>query len=253
MKDDARIDLLREVKEVLDKHEIEFWLTGGTLLGAVRDGRFISWDPDIDFGTWYTNLSGNAMRLVAKELSDKGFKTYIQEIPTPHMHVQHREEEVYLDLNFWRLIDDKAIVPAREPRRLIGTFLSYFSEALSTPYLYEVDFRAKPYIRNFIKRILVKVSRALPSLSRMRLARIVAAVYEKIGTRDVSRVVPADHFRDLSVITFYGMEFRVPAKTEEYLVFKYGENWRIPRRDWVTNRDDGNVISNWKKRKRESR
>jgi len=35
-------------------------------------------------------------------------------------------------------------------------------------------------------------------------------------------------FTNLSVIKFYGMEFKVPAKTEEYLSYRYGKDWRIP-------------------------
>ena len=46
------IDLLRQVKEVLDKYNIEFWLDCGTLLGAVREGKFLAWEHDIDLGGW---------------------------------------------------------------------------------------------------------------------------------------------------------------------------------------------------------
>ena len=85
----------------------------------------------------------------------------------------------------------------------------------------------------------------------MRLAKIVTLIYKGIGSKDVSEVIPADYFRDLATMTFYGMEFRVPAKKEELLAFRYGENWRIPRRDWITSRDDGVVINTkWRKRKR---
>lgn len=39
---------LCQLKNVLDKHEIEFQLTYGTLLGAIREGDFIDHDEDID-------------------------------------------------------------------------------------------------------------------------------------------------------------------------------------------------------------
>ena len=42
------IELLRFVDNVCKKHDIDYWLEGGTLIGAVRHGGFIPWDDDID-------------------------------------------------------------------------------------------------------------------------------------------------------------------------------------------------------------
>ena len=38
------------------------------------------------------------------------------------------------------------------------------------------------------------------------------------------------------------MEFRIPAETEEYLSYRYGKDWRIPKRDWVIIRDDHTIF-----------
>lgn len=38
------------------EHEIEYFLTGGTLLGALRHGSFIPHDDDLDFGVWTEDL-----------------------------------------------------------------------------------------------------------------------------------------------------------------------------------------------------
>ena len=40
MNEDVAIDALRQVKEVFDEYGIEYWLDYGTLLGAIRDGKF---------------------------------------------------------------------------------------------------------------------------------------------------------------------------------------------------------------------
>lgn len=42
------IELLRFVDNVCKKHDIDYWLEGGTLIGAVRHDGFIPWDDDID-------------------------------------------------------------------------------------------------------------------------------------------------------------------------------------------------------------
>jgi len=56
MKVDVAVKNLREVKDVFDKNDVNFWLDTGTLLGAVRDGKMIEWDHDMDLGLWYNDV-----------------------------------------------------------------------------------------------------------------------------------------------------------------------------------------------------
>jgi lipopolysaccharide cholinephosphotransferase len=41
-------DILRFVDELFTRHDITYWIYGGTLLGCIRHGNIIPWDDDVD-------------------------------------------------------------------------------------------------------------------------------------------------------------------------------------------------------------
>ena len=47
---------LKQIVELLDKHNIEYWSDYGTLLGIIRDNDFIPWDDDIDLGCFFKEV-----------------------------------------------------------------------------------------------------------------------------------------------------------------------------------------------------
>jgi len=58
--------------------------------------------------------------------------------------------------------------------------------------------------------------------------------------------MPASFFTDLKEIDFLGEKFYVPNPPEEYLRLKYGNEWRVPKRHGVYEKDVINqVIADW--------
>lgn len=70
------INLLEDVVNNLEEIYCQYWLDGGTLLGAVRDKKLIPWDHDLDIGVKYENDE-----TLEKLISQLRKKYYIRALP----------------------------------------------------------------------------------------------------------------------------------------------------------------------------
>ena len=70
------VTLLEDVVSRLEKCGCDYWLDGGTLLGAVRDKKLIPWDHDLDIGIKYKNDA-----TLEKIISHLRKKYYIRDLP----------------------------------------------------------------------------------------------------------------------------------------------------------------------------
>lgn len=65
---------LEEIKKILDKLKIRFWLYEGGLLGIYREGNFIPWDFDLDILLYSEDLIEKRY-ILKNTLKKNGFKT----------------------------------------------------------------------------------------------------------------------------------------------------------------------------------
>lgn len=202
--------------QVLEGKGLEYWMDFGTLLGACRDSSFIEWDSDIDFGI-FPNQVGLIVGL-KQEFKNAGFEMEVisyrgkvhqvhlyRQIPSVNFNVYHEGGEHYWSL--W-------LVPNND--------ISRANSRLA---------HQKGYM-NKVYRSAVKMARFLiPKHVISRLFRDKIVVTE----------VPRSFFDRQEEISFMGHRFCIPGDRETYLEFRYGEDWKTPRQDWVYWRDDGAV------------
>jgi len=228
MDEKAAIGALRQIKEAFDEHGIEFWLDYGTLLGAIRDKKFIEWDNDIDLSTWDNNIE--ELETVAKKLYTKGFDTNLL-----HDRFVIDYEKLHVDVYFYRL-DDSGSVATTDNLRIFSFFgrILYYLILRGLSVIYSSP---KKTLKNKIIRIIHFILMNLPHKSKKSLYRITYLLFRKSGSFYFRKVIPSSYFTKLSTTIFYGMKFKVPSRTKEYLKYIYGESWEVPTKYWAKNEE----------------
>ncbi|MFC1480300.1 LicD family protein [Candidatus Omnitrophota bacterium] len=232
MKESVAVEVLRQVKTVLDKYGVEFWLDLGALLGAIREGKLISWDTDVDLTTWQKNTAKVAIAF--QELRKQGFV-----LEHSRYGISIRDRNSSLTIGLWQIVGDKATIRwgGFNSSPWLGKFLSVLFWAVLAPHYSRVALKAASNLKELIYFTLARLSSFMPG----RIVTYVKRIQTKFGEQTIW-LVPAEYFTNLTTIDFYGMKIKAPAKTEEYLSYRYGKDWRVPRKDWVTARDDGAVF-----------
>ena len=55
--------------------------------------------------------------------------------------------------------------------------------------------------------------------------------------------IDGKYYDQLEEIKIYGQSFPVPCNTEEYLKFRFGENWKNPNLKWIASIDDNSIVN----------
>ena len=86
-------DILYQVADICDRHNICYFLIDGTLLGAVRHNGFIPWDDDVDIA-------------MPREEYERFITIAIQELPSQYKLRNYRTSEDYEKL-VTRVVNEK--------------------------------------------------------------------------------------------------------------------------------------------------
>jgi len=227
MDESRAVSVLSEVKKILDYQKIEFWLESGTLLGAIRENKFIEWDYDIDLGTSEKYM--NKMEDLAKVFKSNGFECYYS---LYHHSMGLWKRGISIDIPFWRFTHGNAILPLKYAENLIGKVIFYFEWLM----LYScpgklgaknsgINYRVGRY---FFSKSMDILPPALKIIIAAKLRRFAILT----GNRRGLVVTPSRFFKNLSYIEFYNEKYRVPKHSDEYLSYYFGSDWMIPKKNW---------------------
>jgi len=94
----------------------------------------------------------------------------------------------------------------------------------------------------FFTKILLALRKYLPKKFTEQKTDILLKIFNEIGCKFVEQEIPSHFFTELSTLTFYGMTFKTPKEKEKYLEYRYGKDWRTPKRDYVYTSDDHSIV-----------
>ena len=230
------LEILCEIDRIAVRHNVPYFLAYGTLLGAVRQQRFIPWDGDADISIFWTDQA-RFVRLLKAELPDH---LQVYDMWTPHYdHLFPRVAPKGLDQNLMHvdifpLVGSPRSSLAKDAASVLARFLSraFLVKRTDASYRYEHSRRKRWIARGVrlavalipagvIRRTYLWLGGAFPygvSQSCFNIGGLNAAEFH-IPLRFVEGTVRG---------TLSGREFNLPARYHDYLTQAYGQNYLQP-------------------------
>lgn len=221
------LEILKYIDCVCKKHDINYWLSSGTLIGAVRHGGFIPWDDDMDIEM----LRGDYKRLIK----------ILQEESSVHYAVQTYQTDSGYTLPFAKMRDlhSHVVEKGAENYKYNGCWvdLFYLEKNTCTCLKLSVGFhkfvfaplgiikgRPKcllPLYKVLVYKIIFPVLRSFNQLLPLKY------LYHTYGIPFYKNRIPKDIF-PLGEIEFEGIKFPAPANLDGYLRRIYGNYMELP-------------------------
>ena len=230
------LDMLVEFDSICKKHNLQYWLDSGTLLGAVRHKGFIPWDDDID---------------LSMPLEDyRKFKEIAQDELSENIFFQTKETDSEFKFDYMKLRSNRAkIVEFHEKDREIGYHQGLFVDIFPMLTIPNSKFYKEYYIELFkLIRSISAVSLHTPNgedhpKSRAKLIKALYVMHQGWDKKNTKVIysgkmpdVPAwfdmDEIFPLSTIEFEGLQFSAPKNSNHYLDAIYSFNYmELPPED----------------------
>ncbi len=246
----AQMDLLIELDRICKKHNIPYFLTYGTLLGAVRHDGFIPWDDDLDVGMLWNHLE--RFRKVCQTELDPAYMFYSWDTdpcsPHPFMKLKIRRTHYPERLAAASGMDDGIYIDIFPYDGIPEGKLARKWQKLETYVLYKIlllrcnfDLAGESKLRKLVYGALKTVSR-IRSLESWRKAATRARMRYNDGSAkyvtnmysgyDYEReAVPFQMLETVIPHKFEQGEFCIPKDYDQFLRQCYGDYMQLPPED----------------------
>lgn len=232
------VDMLKYFDDICKQHDIKYWLSSGTLLGAVRHGGFIPWDDDLDVEMLSEDYKKMCEVFSAIQHDDYVLQTHDTDPyfyrPCAKLRDKHSYIEDYYcyDLNFkYRgiFIDVFCLEPGSLGKlvRITGGF--------ENKVLYKLATIKNRTLRNVLSKPLyfTLTNVVYPILSFISRKCSDGRTYSHRMGMGFAKLRYAEDLYPLTTVEFEGYTFPAPANTDNYLRKIYGDYMKLPNLDKV--------------------
>jgi len=188
------IKLLSVVVNELNHENIEYYLDFGTLIGAMRSGKLIPWDYDIDISLKNEDDYQKIPEILKKIYQKYKYRTYIYTFKEMAKKREVRGEETKEMIPQFTSKNNYQIAKIRTNK-----FLIFGKGHICLDIFFKYNFKEYSYWYAY--------------------GRVNRTTQKALGTK----IIP---------ILFYGYEFMIPENYDNYLTEVYGE-WRIEKQNWT--------------------
>ncbi|NDV63727.1 LicD family protein [Bacteroides sp. 224] len=232
------LELLDFVDGVCKKHNIPYWLSSGTLIGAVRHKGFIPWDDDLDIEM----MRKDYLRLL---------KVLPTELPDQYALQTHETDENYIFI-FGKLRDKNSFLSETNDYDRIFKYRGIYIDIFPMEHLTKSVAWLGGHLHGQIykqlkkknidkKTLLKRVNRiysfnhhiSMPVLRFFSRLFPVKEIRHSLGTAYFSPRYKEEIF-PLAEIEFEGKLFPAPHDTYSYLKRIYGDYMNLPDLDKIT-------------------
>lgn len=242
--------ILRDIDRICKKHNIIYWLDGGTLLGSMRHDGFIPWDDDLDIGM----LRQDYVKFISIAQSEFGEKYFLQTPLTdkyseaPWIKVKDNNSKIIEEENnnnahaglFVDIFPYDTLTAEDVKRKKTITNVMFLRAYTKTRF-------KKPIIKNLPKNIGICGLKILGLLYKLidyndylgRIHKKYNTKYRKTGNKlNYGIEVPWELDIDrqdifpLSTHIFEGVEFPIPNNSDEFLKKLYGDWTQLPPKEY---------------------
>lgn len=238
------LEILQSVHNVCIKHNIPYYMIGGTMLGAIRHKGFIPWDDDIDIGVPFNYI-------------DKLKKCLNKELPS-YYKIYDRNNSPYILGDIIKVSDNRTIIKEQFKENIstekLGINIDIFplykfknnnfypfclNWIISKLMKLEEYLFLSPSNRPFIKRNIAILLQKILFFKKNTLSNFVSKLIQKqnenwnyqgiiYGAIDNKEILPINIMGTPQMYEFEGKSFYGVEKYDQYLTSVYGDYMQLP-------------------------
>ncbi len=229
------LELLVEVDRICRKHNIRYWLSSGTLIGAARHKGFIPWDDDLDIEMLLPDYN-RLMKVLQQELpdtmalqsvdTDPNYFFFYAKVRDRRSHLQEsnrydrvwKERGIYIDIFPFYKQPLWAHILSEKTQGHVYKIMNRMGDGDKEIWKVRAITRFNRFIVHPVLKFFCKLSRARETYG-------LGIPYH--DPRHLEDIFP------LTEMEFEGLMFPVPKDTHKVLTLKYGDYMQLPDIDSV--------------------